>query len=209
MKKIIPILIILFVSSSAIGQVQEESFWKKYIDKDVKELKLEELKEKQYPLAIRIWTSYQMVELIHKGDSLFEGQLINYVTKVNRKEEKKGLVSQRLKIPDDVVKTLVEQLLNQRIKHLPDSEEVEGYINGLDGLTYIFEIKAPDEYRIYSYWEPESDHYQNPNIEEVKRVRSILTAINQELDLGKSFIRFRDSLPVGRYHYGGIMMKVG
>jgi hypothetical protein len=209
MKKIFQILILLTIANLSFGQEQKESFWKKYIDEDTKELKLEELNEKNYPLAVRIWTDFQMVELINKGDSLYEGQLINYVTKVNRKEEKKGLVSQRLKIPEYVVKRLIEELSNQKIKDLPDSYKVEGYINGLDGITYIFEVKSLGEYRIYSYWSPESDHYQNPNIEEVKRVRNILTAINKEFNLRKSFARFRDGLPIGRYRYGGIIMKVG
>ncbi|QCR22316.1 hypothetical protein [Pontibacter sp. SGAir0037] len=208
MKLRISFFFLLIVSLPLFGQNKEVSFWKKYIDDDVTELKLQNLENADYHTAIRLWNPYQVVELISINDSIYHGQLVNFVTKVNRKEERKGIVSQRLTIPATVTKTLIEQLLKEGVEELPDSYDVEGYVNGLDGTTYVFEVSSHDKYRVYSYWEPENDHYQNPELKEVKSVRNIISAINKQFDSWKLFTAFRDNLPAGRYQYGGIIMVV-
>ena len=191
-----------------LGQDQEESFWKEYIDEDVSKLNLQNLESTDYDIAIRLWKPYQVIELVKVNDSVYQGQVVNYVTKVNRKEESKGAVSQRLSIPASVTKSLIEQLLQEGVKELPDSDDVEGYVNGVDGTTYVFEVNSHDKYRVYSYWEPENDHYQNPELKEVKSVRNILSAINKQFDAWKLFTMFRDNLPAGRYQYGGVVLVV-
>ncbi|MDO1451417.1 hypothetical protein Q0590_34400 [Rhodocytophaga aerolata] len=204
--KLISILFMLFTVVPCLGQGEEVSFWKGYVDEDAKELNLQNLEKTTYPKAYRIWNSYQVIELIQENDSTYRGQLINYVAKINRKEEKKRLINQKLFIPESVAKTLIHQLTAQDIEYLPDGKDVKGYVTGLDGMSYQFEIKSAGKYRIYSYWEPEDDLYQNSQIQEVQKVRNILSALDQHLDVWKLFTSFRDQLPYGRYQYGGIIM---
>jgi len=102
---------------------------------------------------------------------------------------------------------LFEYLHSENIETLPDSDDIENYPDGLDGTTYIFEVKTTDLYRIYSYWEPMNDRYIDGNIPEVRHVRNILSRIYNELELRSSFIKFRDSLPKGVYEYGGLIME--
>ncbi len=208
MKLRICFLLLLIVSLPLFGQNKEVSFRKKCIDDDVRELKLQNFENADYNTAIRLWKPYQVVELIRVNDSVYHGQLVNFITKVNRKEELKGIVSQSLSIPATVTKTLMEQLLKEGVEGLPDSYDVEGYVNGLDGTTYVFEVSSHYKYRVYSYWEPENDRYQNPELREVKSVRNIISVINKQFDSWKIFTMFRDNLPAGRYQYGGIIMVV-
>jgi hypothetical protein len=206
MKQLTIFLILTYIPFSILGQERDTSFWKPYVDEEVKELNLDNLNNTHYKTAFRIGNSYQVIELINENDTLYRGQLINYVTKINRDEKKKRLISQTLTIPESVTKALINQLLGEGIELLPDSYDVAGYINGLDGNSYQFEIGSEGKYRIYSYWEPENNDYQNPEIEEVKKVRKILNALNQQFDLWKLFIAFRDQLPYGRYQYGMIIL---
>lgn len=206
--KLLTTLLMLFAVFPSLGQATENLFWKRYIHERVEELNLQKLDAASHLKAFRVWNSYQVVELVQENDSLHRGQLINYVyvTRVNRKEEKKRMISQRLTIPESVAKTLIHQLTAQDIEYLPDAIQVKGYKIGVDGTSYQFEIKSASSYRIYSYWEPENDRYQNPQIQEVQKVRNILSALNHEFDLWKLFTSFRDHLPNGRYHYGGIIL---
>jgi hypothetical protein len=208
MASIIRILLFLVIIQPAFSQTENISFWQQHMNKYISGLKMESLEKQDIKVGYRIWTPHQVVELVQKDDSTFYGHIINFVAKSNKKEEKRGLVSHKIKIPDQVTKELIDKLKAQRIEVLPDSYDVEGYVNGLDGLTYIFEICTPENYRVYSYWSPESEHYQDPNIEEVKNVRNILAALNKEFNLWKLFTDFRDRLPSGTYSYGGIMLQI-
>ena len=96
---------------------------------------------------------------------------------------------------------------SENIEVLLDSDEVEGYVNGVDGKTYVFEISVNQKRRVYSYWEPESERYQDPLIKEVINVRNILNKINSEFNLWEYFVKFRDRLPNGHYSYGMIQLK--
>ena len=102
---------------------------------------------------------------------------------------------------------MIEKLSKDNIETLPDSYDVKGYINGLDGTTLIFEISSNKSQRIYAYWEPENNHYQSPDIYEVKSVRNILKTIKSEMNLDKLFSDFTSILRPGFYDLGGIIMQ--
>ncbi len=200
------ILTAVLIPILSLSQTVDQSFWEPFIEADRQALRVARYDTLSFEKAYRIWTDYQVVELIQLRDSSYAGQLVNFVRKINRKGERKKAVYQSLLIPDAVVRRLMEKLYAQQIETLPDGDEVEGYVIGLDGKTYIFEIGLPHQRRVYAYWEPENDHYQDQHIKEVQSVRHILQAINAEFNLKDWFVRFRDMLPRGRYAYGMMIM---
>ena len=206
MRKLIEILFIVLILCPIYGHSQEESFWTKYIKADSEKLNLDNFNNDQYEKIYRIWKSYQVIELIEINDTTFSGQLVNFVTKTFRKTEKNQIIKEVLKIPPLTVKTLMIDLKNSNIENLPDCEKVNGYVSGLDGTTYIFEIKLRDSKRVYSYWEPMSDYYQNDSIKEVKNVRAIITNLKSKVNPDLHFKNFTDNLDYGSYNYGGINM---
>lgn len=200
MRKKIQILILSLISTLTFGQTKNESFWSPYIESDRIAIDLKHYDSLNFEKAYRIWTEYQVVELIKYSDSTYSGILTNFVTHIINKK-KKEIIFQKIRIPDKTVEKLIKKLNSENIENLKDCSKVENYTQGLDGKTYIFEIGIDDKRRVYSYWEPESD-YQNPKIPEVKHVRNILKAINSEFDLWDYFTKFRDNLPKGDYSYG-------
>ena len=205
--RFLQILFFLIPYSLAFGQVKKESTWKPYVVSDIKRLHLVSFDSMYYPKAYRIWNSHQVVELIKINDSIYTGQLVNFVAKITRKEKMIGTISQKLKIPGYTVKLLIEKLSAENIETLPDSYDVKDYVNGLDGTTILFEICNRNSSRLYSYWEPENDYYQKPEIPEVKNVRDILKTIKNEIALEKLFSKFTDDLGPGTYDLGGIIME--
>lgn len=205
MEKQIHILIFSLISTFAFGQTEKESFWNPYIESDRIEIGLKHYDSLNFEKAYRIWTDYQVVELIKITDSTYNGTLTNFVTKHKRKN-KAETIYQKIKIPNGTVKELMTSLQKENIETLKDCSEIENYPQGFDGKTYVFEIGTEKEKRIYSYWEPENERYQDPEMSEIKNVRNILKSINNEFNLWKYFKDFRDRLPKGSYSYGMINM---
>lgn len=202
MKNTFLLLLFLF-SINSFSQIKEYNVWQDYVKSDSEKLELVELQSLNYEKAYRIWNDYQVIELFKINENEYSGSLINFVTKVKRKNK---IIQEKIILSKEIVEKLIEKLTEENIETLKDCKEVEGYVNGLDGTTYIFEIGLKKEKRFYTYWEPENTQYQNENIKEVKNVRNILNAINSEYNLWNSFENFRNKLPKGKYSYGMIMM---
>lgn len=189
------------------GQEDKQSFWKPYIDADVKRLDLASFDSLICQKAYRIWYPHQVIELIELEDSHFSGQLVNFATRITRKGEPLNTVNQNLIIPNYTVPSLMADLMEENIETLPDSYEVDNYVNGLDGTTLIFEILVDNQYRLYSYWEPENDHYQDSTLMEVKQIRNIIAIIKGPMDLERLYSRFTDGLERGDYEVGGVILR--
>lgn len=205
LKKQFYILIISLISTFAFGQTEKESFWNSYIESDRIEIGLKHYDSINFEKAYRIWTEYQVVELIKINNTTYIGTLTNFVTQ-NKKKNKTAIIYQKIKIPNETVGRLIKTLYTENIQTLKDCSEIENYPKGFDGKTYVFEIGNGMTRRVYSYWEPENERYQNPEMPEIKNVRNILNSINTEFNLWKYFKDFRDRLPKGSYSYGMINM---
>ncbi|MBC5774310.1 hypothetical protein H8S95_09580 [Pontibacter sp. KCTC 32443] len=207
--KLLLLILSLLISCSAFGQLTEtQSYWKSIRDKDVKELGMAKLDTAEYQKAYRIWRDYQVVELVQYNDSTYDGQIVNFATKHfgSKRKPKSELLVHKIKIPGQKVLSLMDTLKAFNIETLPDSEEIQNYPQGLDGTTYVFEIGKNEVYRLYSYWEPESERYQDGSLPEIISVRKILESLDKEFTLNKFFAGFLGRLPKGEYSYGGIYM---
>lgn len=150
---------------------------------------------------------FQVIELIELKNGEYLGSLTNSIWKINQEEGQKKQITQLIKFPNNIAKSILNQCKNENIETLPSCEQVIGYIVGLGGTTVSVSIKTNTVSRTYSYWEPENDSYQNSEIVEVKKMRNILNAINVEFNLTKTFDKFIDGLSTGNYVYGMMIME--
>ena len=129
LKKQIHILILSLISIFSFGQTEKESFWKPYIESDRIEIGLKHYDSLNYEKAYRIWTDYQVVELIKVNDSTFNGNLTNFVTE-NKRKNKTETIYQKIKIPNKTVEKLINSLQMENIEILKDCSEIENYPQG-------------------------------------------------------------------------------
>ncbi len=85
MKKKIYILIFSLITTFTFGQTEKESFWNPYIESDRIEIGLKHYDSINFEKAYRIWTDYQVVELIKINDTTYSGTLTNFVTQYKTK----------------------------------------------------------------------------------------------------------------------------
>jgi len=150
--------------------------------------------------------NYQIVELIELKNGEFQGSLNHRVNRTNRKGIAKDSIIQKIKIPNQMVKSIITDLNVGGFEKLKDCNEIENCITGLDGTTILFQT-VKNEFRNNAYyWELTSDYYYEQNgVElpsEVLKARKLFAIANEKFDLNEQFQNFLNRLPIGSYSYG-------
>ena len=201
LRKIIVIASIILIGTIAFGQTKSEFQYEltefdSLIQREIYRIEVAE---------------YQKLELIELKNGEFEGSLIHSVWKTNRKEEQKKKITQKIRIPEKMVKKLMVELRNGGYENLKDCGEIKDCIVGLDGTTITFNMLKNGMNKSASYWELESDYYYKTNSvqlpKEVLEARKIFGIINKEIDLKKQFENYTSRLPIGKYMFNGLIME--
>jgi hypothetical protein len=201
LKKIIVIASLILIGTTVFGQNKTEIQY--------------ELTKFDNLIHIEIYrievAEYQRLELIELRNGEFEGDLIHSVWKTNRKEEQKKKITQKIRIPEKMVKKLMVELRNRGYENLKDCSEITDCIVGLDGTTITFNMLKNGINKSASYWELELDYYYKTNSVEIPKevfeARKIFEIINEEIDLKKQFENYTSRLPIGKYMFNGIIME--
>ncbi|MCX2743785.1 hypothetical protein OO013_07910 [Mangrovivirga sp. M17] len=151
-------------------------------------------------------SDYQQIELIEDVNGQYSGTLTSAVWKVNRKEERKKILQQKLTIPSKHVQEIMNIGSLNNIENLESCKDVKGCVIGLDGRSVFFTIKTSKLSREYWYWEPENDQYQDSSVVQIKNIRQILKGIRKYIDLKMIFDSFINELPFGKYSFGGVII---
>jgi len=201
------IILLMFLTGSLKAQNDRDSLNSNFINKQIDILKLHRSEKPVNEKIYRIWfDDYQVLELVANEKYQIKGQFVNYVTKIARKEPKNKIVSQKLIIPEKTAQNLFEKFHQENIETLPDYRYIDNYVIGCDGNSVTFEIKTPNIQRSYFYWEPEFQVYQDSTNINVIAVRQTLIALNKEINRSQLFKNFTETLGIGKYRYGMIIM---
>jgi hypothetical protein len=152
-----------------------------------------ELKMTEYDISLhkRIYEirvdDYQIVQLIELQNGNFEGSLTNSTLAINSENNEKKRINQKIKIPKSIVSFLMEELKQNGVENISDSNN-----KWPTGNTTFFTVKTDKVDRTYSHWELESDYYYTePDIpDEVRKSRKIMDLINENFDLKQQYKNF-------------------
>lgn len=95
---------------------------------------------------------------------------------------------------------------------IANCNKVQDCISGLDGTTTSFTVIKSGETNTASYWELDSDYYNQNEVKlpaEVLKARKLASIINKEIDLKEQFENFLNRLPNGRYSFSMLITKKG
>ncbi|HLK28670.1 MAG TPA: hypothetical protein VKT28_08815 [Puia sp.] len=137
-------------------------------------------------LQIRIWYSYAFSDsfqlvIIKRTENEWMCNLLsgkyNFETESNQiKSIEKTIHS---KTPISGWNNFVVKLIKLNITTLPDENRISNYPEFADGDNIVVEISTKNNYRIYSYTEPEKTQNE---IQEAKNLEAILFLIEREFD---------------------------
>ena len=160
--------------------------------------------EKIYRVSIE---ANQQVELIKFKNGDYQGHLNNVIWTTNKKEIRKKRISNLIRIEDSIAGKLFNNFEKVNFEYIPDCENIENCINGLDGETTFFSTETKKINKTVSFWELTSDYYYKEDIpKEVMTARKIMSFINSEFSLKKQFDDFISKLPKGTYILSSIIM---
>lgn len=150
-------------------------------------LKLDSLEIGYDSLQIRIWCEYgllnaQNVIIIKGNNNKWSAELLTLQFGENDSSYMQmPILKERInKVPTSGWPSFINGLTSLNITRLPDQGKVAGYkdILGADGVSYIVEVATKEEYRLYSYWQP--DIYKK-EYKEAMSMELILEFLEKEL----------------------------
>jgi len=165
---------------------QPNYFYKLY-KYEANQLKLDSLEPGYDSLQIRIWYDYglldtQNVIVIKGGNGQWSAELLTLGFNANDSSYlRTPILKERItKVPASGWPSFIKELIELNITRLPDQGKVPGYkdILGADGVSYSVEVATKNEYRFYSYWQP--DTYKKA-YKEAMNMESALEFLEKEL----------------------------
>ncbi len=189
----------------------DTTFWYKWYSGRCESLKMSKTMNETLPFHFRFWQNGQVVDIWFGDNKIVEGQLINYIKKLNPKKndsENPGdekMISSRIKLDTSQARAVYNLVLSSGIQSIPTDEKIKGWAQGLDGTTYLMETSTPDAYRFKSYWTPSAQH----GLPEAQLIQSFVDKINAQMELKGRYDKFVDTLPNGDYTNDGFgILKV-
>lgn len=153
----------------------------------------------------RINNERQIIE-VWQNDTIYGGQVINYtftyIKPEKRKTIKSKLIYNKLNLTSDTAKIIFQKF--QSIKNIPDMNEINGWSQGLDGVTYKIENSTKNNYSIKSYWTPTE---QNDTTPYKKQMIEFTNYIYNDLNLYNQYRVFTKNLPNGTYTDGFVVIR--
>lgn len=169
---------------------QPDYFYKLY-SYQASQLKLDSLEVGYDSLQIRIWYNYglldvQNVVVIKKNSERWSADLLTFQYDENDSSYmRRPILKEKIsKLPALGWSSFIKELIEFNIMKLPDQSKVAGYkdILGADGVNYSIEVATKEEYRFYSYWQP--DVYKT-EFKEAMSMALILEFLEKELSFKK------------------------
>lgn len=165
----------------------EPDYFYKLTKYQASKLKLDSLEIGYDSLQIRIWCEYgllnaQNVIIIKGNNNKWSAELLTLQFDENDSSYMQmPILKDRInKVPTSGWPSFINVLTSLNITKLPDQGKVAGYkdVLGADGVSYIVEVATKEEYRLYSYWQP--DIYKK-DYKEAMSMESILQFLEKEL----------------------------
>ncbi len=150
-----------------------------------KQFGLDSLENGFQDLQIRVWYNFSLIKeqklvVITNKDTTWTATIYN--SQVDWHNNTEIILSKKTTqvSPKSGWPTFSKKLLNLQIATLPNQDDVEGYSAGDDGKTYSVEVATKNQYRFYSYWEPQKNQEK---FWQAKNLTEILHLFETELDI--------------------------
>ncbi len=175
----------------------DTSFWKRVQDEHIVEFNLSEL-DNAAEFVFRSWKSGSLLEINKKEDSI-NGFLTFYVYEVWEDNFTADKFVKTVKLSKSTSKALYEFIANSEFREVPSDKYIKGWQQGLDGITYIYELKEGRSYSFKNYWSP----IFNNEIKEADYIIEFNRRIHQIVDFSSHLEEFTEALPFLSYRYPG------
>ena len=205
--KLLPFIFILTVNLTFAQQRQltndsDTAFWFNWRSELNTGIGLTTIIQSTEDFEFRFWDGYKVVRLWKSDDQLFS-EVIYFLREYKDLNERKvgepgRLYQSGLQLNERTTNAINDLIHDFEILELPSDNKIEGWSQGLDGITYIIETSSPDGYSFKNYWTPKSF----PNLKEARLFKYFVEQINSLDQVEKGFEKFMRKQPFQTYYLG-------
>lgn len=176
----------------------DTTLWYGWKTELIDELKLDDLLNTD-GFRFRLWTDNQVIDISQNS-----GKVVTFEREYDEKNyQKKGkLHSETAKVVEPTLSQFLQLIQSSKILELPSEDEIEGWAQGFDGITYTVEYSTTSEYYFRTYWTPDIQ----PELPEAVLVENFVQQTKKQLNLKMLYDQFFAKLPKGCYNNGDIIM---
>jgi hypothetical protein len=172
----------------------------RYEQGKAKQLGLPDLITSRDTFHFRFWANGQAVEIWSQDYKTFNGRVTNFTESYEEFDMKKqkqppSTMFFNQTVLDSSASRKVFELTNAVIS-IPQQDSIEGWYNGFDGETYVFETSTSSFYSFKDYWTPSAYVDKLP---EAKQVQSFADTLRVLLNLEEEYDNFFATLKPGSY----------
>lgn len=204
--RILPIIFILtfnltFAQEQQLTNDSDTTFWFNWRSELNSELRLVTINNSSEQFEFRFWDGYKVIRLWSSGDEL-RSEVIYFLREYRERKDSYDyegrLYHSSLQLNEKTTKSINNLITDFNVLNLPTDNQIDGWKQGLDGITYIVETSQPENYSFKSYWTPASF----PELREARFLQYFVEQINSLEQIEKGFEKFMDKQPFKAYYAG-------
>lgn len=182
-------------SPSTFTVDSDTTYYYEYVNEVISTFKLTGITEKTDEWAFRFWRPSGFLEVTKNGPVIAAS--FTFMVTESRKKERKLVKS--IKLSAITATALYVHIHASEACQLPSSNSIQNWVNGYDGVTYIYETKNESELSFKWYWSPRAQE----GVPEAQELVDFNKAIDEIIDFGQLIDEFNKSNPFQSFKYYG------
>lgn len=173
----------------------DTTFWYSYHLKDVEKLNL--ISPKSDASFLRINAQDYILELSKNSNKLYL-----YISGTYGDSLPSEIFVKKYRLSQKQVRQIKNLYDTLKIQEIPTDKLIKNWEQGLDGITYFFELKEGNSYSFKNYWTPSAQD----EFEESKKILQFINELENILDYPAKRRKFENKIPFFQwsYNYGGV-----
>ncbi len=180
-----------------LTELSDTLFWKKIQTDKINEFDLPRL-DKKSDFVFRKWGPGSFLEISKNNDSV-SARIIYFVFEVWEDNNKADIFKRQFDLPKKTATSLYDYIINSKIETIPSEKYIEGWSEGFDGITHVYEIKNGTNYSFKNYWTPKIQE----GIKEAEYIIKFNERIGEIGNLKQYGEQFSKEVPFPNYMYSG------
>ncbi len=184
----------------SITDDSDTTFYFQFMDEIISTFELTSILDKQDDFVFRNWGPSSLLE-ITRTDNNVAGTISYFVMESGKK---KRVFVKTYKLPKQTSEKLHDYVIGSEAYQLPSSNSIENWVNGFDGITFIYETKNRNEISFKQYWTPSAQE----GIPEALTLIEFNDRIEELGEFGQFASDFARENPFDSYMYYGTSYSI-
>lgn len=184
----------------SITQDSDTTFYFQFMDEVISTFELTSILDKQDDFVFRSWGPSSLLEITRTGNNV-AGTISYFVMESGKKNR---VFVKSYELTKQTSAKLYNYVIASEAYHLPSSNSIDNWVNGFDGITFIYETKDGNEISFKQYWTPSAQE----DVPEAQTLIEFNDRIEELGEFGQFAKEFAEENPFDSYMYYGTSYSI-